>query len=117
MRAFWRAAIELDPKALDLMESRRFPFCTPEGLTALVKDAGLDVLGHAPIEAPTVFSNFDDYWQPFTLGAGPAPGYCMSLEPDHRERLRQKLDQTLPRQEDGSIRLRARAWALKASVN
>ena len=98
------------------MESRRFPFCTPDELTALVKDAGLDVLDHALIEAPTIFQDFDDYWQPFTLGAGPAPGYCMSLKPDHRERLRQKLAETLPRQEDGSIHLKARAWAVKAQV-
>lgn len=116
MRAFWNAATEIDPKALDLTEGRRFPFCTPEGLTGLVKNAGLRVLAHSPIQAPTVFKDFDDYWQPFTLGAGPAPGYCMSLEPDHRERLRQKLDDTLPRQEDGSVRLMSRAWAVKASV-
>lgn len=116
MRAFWNAATELDPKALDLMEGKRFPFCTPEGLTGLVKAAGLRVLAHSPIQAATVFKDFDDYWQPFTLGAGPAPGYCMSLEPDHRERLRQKLDATLPRQEDGSIRLMSKAWAVKASV-
>ncbi|UZF90863.1 class I SAM-dependent methyltransferase [Bosea sp. NBC_00550] len=116
IRAFWRAAIQLDSKVLDLMESRRFPFCTPDELTALVKDAGLDVLDHALIEAPTIFQDFDDYWQPFTLGAGPAPGYCMSLKPDHRERLRQKLAETLPRQEDGSIHLKARAWAVKAQV-
>lgn len=116
MRAFWNAAIELDPKALELMEGKRFPFCTPDGLAALVRDGGLEVLDQTAIKAPTVFQDFDDYWQPFTLGAGPAPGYCMSLEPNHRERLRRKLDDTLPRQEDGSIRLMSRAWAVKAKA-
>ena len=78
MRAFWRAATSLDPKALDLTEDRRFPFCTPDGLTDLAKRAGLTSVDCSPIEIPTVFKDFEDYWHPFTLGAGPAPGYCMS---------------------------------------
>ena len=51
---------------------------------------------------------------PFTLGAGPAPGYCAKLAPDARERLRQRLHDTLPRAADGTIPLKARAWAVKA---
>jgi hypothetical protein len=39
-------------------------------------------------EAATVFRNFDDLWQPFTLGAGPVPGYCVSLSPKARRRLK-----------------------------
>ncbi len=65
---------------------------------------------------PAVFADFEDYWRPFTLGAGPAPGYCASLARDARERLRQKLYDSLPGAADGSIPLRTRAWALKASV-
>ena len=37
------------------------------------------------------------------LGAGPAPGYCMSLGPEARERLRDSLSRGLPRGLDGSI--------------
>jgi SAM-dependent methyltransferase len=81
MRAFWTAAAALDPAALDLTEDRRFPFCTPDGLTALAKDAGLTKVDCVPIEVPTVFRDFDDYWQPFTLGAGPAPGQSRLVRP------------------------------------
>jgi hypothetical protein len=66
-----------------------------------------------PIEEPTVFRDFDDYWKPFTLGAGPAPGYCASLSPDARQRLMERLQIALPRREDGAIPLKIRAWALK----
>jgi len=114
MRAFWDAATSLDPGALDLTEGRRFPYCTPEGLIALAKDAGLTSIDCAPIEVPTVFRDFEDYWNPFTLGAGPAPGYCASLDPAARERLKEKLQRTLPRREDGAIPLMVRAWAVKA---
>jgi len=116
MRAFWRAASELDPGAKDLAEDRRFPFCTPEGLTDLAREVGLHSIECQGIEVPTVFADFDDYWRPFTLGTGPAPGYCAGLDSAARETLRHKLDATLPRQPDGSIHLRARAWALKAKV-
>jgi SAM-dependent methyltransferase len=116
MRAFWTAATSLDPTALDLTEDRRFPFCTREGLIDLTKDAGLASVDSTPIEVETVFKDFDDFWHPFTLGAGPAPGYCMSLDPEARERLRARLYDGLRREEDGSIRLKARAWAIKAEV-
>jgi SAM-dependent methyltransferase len=116
MRAFWNAAAALDPRATELAEGRRFPFCTQEGLVALTRRAGLASVASIAIEVPTVFQDFDDYWRPFTLGAGPAPGYCASLDPDARERLKQRLCDTLPRREDGSIPFHARAWAIKALV-
>jgi SAM-dependent methyltransferase len=116
MRAFWTAATALDPAALDLTEDRRFPFCTPEGLTDLAGKAGLTPVECTEIEVATVFKDFEDYWHPFTLGAGPAPGYCVKLAPDARERLKEKLRSTLSRREDGSIPLKARAWAIKTRV-
>lgn len=116
MRAFWNAATALDAAARELTEDRRFPFCTADGLTALARDAGLTHVACTAIEVPTVFRDFEDYWHPFTLGAGPAPGYCASLDPAARERLRSKLCDDLPRRADGSIPLEARAWAIKAAV-
>ncbi len=117
MRAFWTAAAALDPKARDLTEDRRFPFCTLEGVTAMAKAAGLGDVRSTAIEMPTVFKDFDDFWRPFTLGAGPAPAYCASLEPAVRERLRTKLDDSLPRGDDGSIPLKVRAWAVRGTVS
>jgi SAM-dependent methyltransferase len=114
MRAFWTAAVALDPAARELTEDKRFPFCTRDGLIALTGEAGFSSVECDPIEVPTVFSDFDDYWRPFTLGAGPAPGYCVTLEPAARERLRDRLEKTLPANSDGSIPMKARAWAIKA---
>jgi ubiquinone/menaquinone biosynthesis C-methylase UbiE len=113
MRAFWTAAVALDPGAAALTEDKRFPFCTREGVAALAEAAGLAEVETTGLEADTVFADFADFWTPFTLGAGPAPGYCASLPPEARERLRDRLEATLPREADGSIRLTARAWAVK----
>lgn len=113
MRAFWTAAVALDPTARDLGEGTRFPFCTRDGLLDLATEAGLARAEATRIEIPTLFRDFDDFWRPFTLGAGPAPGYCASLGPAEQERLKEKLRADLPHAEDGSIPLKARAWAIR----
>ena len=114
MRAFWDAATALDGRAAELAEGKRFPFCTQDGLAELTKAAGFAVVESAALQIPTVFRDFEDYWTPFTLGAGPAPGYCASLDPEPREALRERLRATLPVKADGTIALDARAWAIKA---
>jgi SAM-dependent methyltransferase len=114
VHAFWTAAAALDPAAGELSEDRRFPACTPDALTDLAASAGFARVECTAIEVPTVFRDFEDYWHPFTLGAGPAPGYCASLAPTARQRLRDRLHVSLPLQADGSIRLKARAWAVRA---
>ena len=116
MHLFWMAATALDPNVRDRVESARFPFCTPEGLREMMVTAGVSKVETIAIEVSTMFTDFDDYWQPFTLGAGPAPAYCMSLDAAARHRLRLRMQQTLPIAENGSIKLTARAWALKGAV-
>ena len=117
LRDFWNAAVDLDPTAADLAENRRFPFCTPEGMSDLFVSAGLAAPECRAIEIPTVFEDFDDLWRPFPLGAGPAPGYCATLSGDRLRQLADRLQETLPRREDGAIPLTARAWALRTTIN
>jgi SAM-dependent methyltransferase len=112
MSAFWKAAIALDPKAEELGEGRRFPFCTAQGLAALCADAGWPRATVAPVEITARFASFEDLWQPFTLGAGPAPGYCVSLSEDKRAALKQRLMDDVGG--EGPVSFVARAWAVKA---
>lgn len=114
IRAFWTAAVALDPRAADLTETGRFPFCTPEGLTEMVSAAGFTDITVTAITDEAWFSDFADFWRPFTLGAGPAPGYCVSLPEQARERLRQRLAADLAPASDGTITLPLRAWAVQA---
>jgi SAM-dependent methyltransferase len=116
LRAFWEAATALEPAAADLAEDRRFPFCEPAALTGLATAAGLAAVTCEALETPTVFRDFDDLWRPFTLGAGPAPGYCASLAPEARDRLREALRAWLPVAGDGTIVLAARAWGIFATA-
>lgn len=116
MRFFWDAAVELDPDAAKLDEGARFPLCRPERLEELFASVGLEAAEAKPIDIPTPFANFDDYWQPFLGGQGPAPAYAMSLDETARVRLRERLRERLPVAANGSISLTARAWAARASV-
>jgi SAM-dependent methyltransferase len=116
MKRFWDAAAELDPTAGELDEGRRFPLCRPERLLQLWTDAGLTDVTVRPIDIPTVFADFDDYWRPFLGGQGPAPGYAMSLPADRRDALRDRLRETLPAGADASIALTARAWAVRGTA-
>jgi len=116
MRHFWDAATALDPAAADLDQGRRFPLCRPEPLRGLWTDAGMEKVTGQAIEIPTAFADFDDYWTPFLGGQGAAPAYAMSLTEDHRRALRDMLRVRLPSGTDGSIRLTARAWAVRGMV-
>jgi SAM-dependent methyltransferase len=113
MRAFWDAAVALDPAARELDEGRRFPLAQPEPLAALWRAAGLAGVATRALDVPTVFADFDDYWTPFLGGQGPAPSYAMSLTPTARDALRESLRARLVPAPDGTIHLLARAWAVR----
>lgn len=116
MRHFWDAARELDPDATAVDEASRFALCRPEPLRALWTGAGLAGVTVDPIDVPTVFADFDDYWSPFLGGQGPAPGYAMALPAERRDALRDLLRTRLPVAADGSIPLTARAWSVRGTV-
>lgn len=116
MRYFWDAAVELDPAARTLDEGVRFPLCNEKALATLFREADLRDVEVRAIDAPTPFRDFDDYWTPFLGGQGPAPGYCMSLDEARRAALRDRIRSKLPLRPDGSIKLVARAWAVKGKV-
>lgn len=116
LRYFWDAAKELDPQAADLDEGLRFDVCRPEPLRALWERNGLAEVDVVPIEVPTIFSDFDDYWDPFLGGQGPAPTYAMSLDVETLGKLRERVRESLPIDNRGRIALAARAWAVAGVV-
>jgi SAM-dependent methyltransferase len=113
MRYFWDAAVALDSKVDEIDEVKRFPLSRPGPLKELFHRVGLQQVEVIPIEVPTTFRNFDDYWSPFLGGQGPAPSYLMSISEEHRVTLREQIRSKLPFAADGSIPLTARAWAVR----
>lgn len=116
MRHFFDAAIALDPAAVAEDEGVRFPICRPDPLRQAFVAAGIDDVEVRPIEVPTVFASFEEYWAPFLSGVGAAPAFAMRMDEAHRNAIRDRLRATLPTEPDGSIRLSARAWAARGTV-
>jgi hypothetical protein len=79
----------------------------------LFGDCGFERTEFRIIDVPTVFRDFDDYWAPFLGQQGPAPTYCGTLPEERRIPLRERLRAALPIEADGSIRLMARAFAVR----
>jgi SAM-dependent methyltransferase len=116
LRLFWDAAAQLDPAAADLDEGRRFPLCRPEPLADLFSQAGMADVRTTALEAVRSFASFDDHWQPFLAGQGPAGTYLAGLNPDRQAALADRLRERLPAEPNGSILLSARAWAVRGTV-
>lgn len=112
LRRFWDEAVALDSTAADLDEGRRFPICHRDTLQALALGAGLRHVTVDALEIPTRFQDFKDFWTPFLRGTGPAPAYVACLSRDQRELLCERLAGGLTFNSDGSISLKARAWAV-----
>jgi len=112
---FWDVAVELDPGASDLDEKFRFAGSNADELSELFSRAGLVDVEAGSIDITTKFKDFEDYWNPFLGGQGPAPTYVTTLSKAKRDELRVALRNRLPMRDDGSISLSARAWAVKGS--
>ena len=100
---------ELNSNDAALDQAERFPLCQPEPLEALFERAGLNSISVRPIDIPTVFRDFDDYWIPFLGKQGAAPTYLASLNEAARDRVRDALKARLVPSTDGTIAMTARA--------
>jgi SAM-dependent methyltransferase len=116
LRIFWDAAIELDRNA-ERSDERNMPLCRSGELLALWKEGGLTDVEEQPLEIAMQFRSFDDFWQPFLTGQGPAGAYVQQLLPERRLDLRDQVKCMLPRsRQHGAFELRGRAWAVRGRV-
>lgn len=113
LRAFWDAALELDPDAPD--EGRTMRFCSPAELAGLWERAGLREMQTAELVVEAGYAGFDDLWEPFTAGLAPSGAYCAGLDDDARAALREACFRRLG-SPPGGFTLSARAWLVRGSV-
>jgi hypothetical protein len=111
LRTFWDAAAELDPQAPVESNMR---YRTEEELASLWERGGLDDVETGRLEVEVAYDGFDAYWEPFTLGVGPAGTYCASLDPERRAALRKGCFTRLG-QPAGAFSLPARAFAVRGT--
>jgi ubiquinone/menaquinone biosynthesis C-methylase UbiE len=112
----WNVAVTLDASVTPAAK-RAGTYSSPDALTALWDNTGLIHINVTSLVLPCHYQSFDDYWQRFLEGQGPAGAYVMKLAQDQREVLRQKLYQDIfGNRPDGPFSLQAKAWAVRGMV-
>ena len=107
---FWHAVKELDPGARD--ESGQ-PGAREGHLAALFEAAGLDDVQDDELWVRVEHASFEEWWEPFTLGVGPAGAYVAGLDAEAGAELRERCRLLLG---DGPLSLAMRAWAARGRV-
>jgi len=107
---FWEAARELDP---DVEDESQLAGAREGHLAELFQAAGLQEIEESALSVSVEHPSFEDWWEPFTLGVGPAGGYAAGLDPKRQAQLRELCREMLPA---APFVLTARAWAARGLV-
>ena len=107
LNAFWDAARELEPGVHD---ESRLAGAREGHLAELFETAGLREVEETSLSSSVEHPTFEEWWQPFTLGVGPAGAHAASLGGDGVAELREACRRRLG---DGPFVVSARAWAAR----
>ncbi len=108
LSAFWEAARQLDPEVDDesgLAGARQ------GHLAQLFNDAGLGEIEESTLSISVEHHSFDEWWEPYLLGVGPAGSYVAGLDAAGRTELCELCRKLLPA---APFVVTARAWAVRA---
>ena len=107
LSSFWQAARELDP---DVEDESQLAGAREGHLAELFDAAGLREIERTALSADLEHPSFEEWWDPFTHGVGPAGAYVTGISPERQAVLRETCRAMLPA---GSFVLTARAWAAR----
>ena len=103
----WDAARELDP---DIVDESHLAGVREGDLAEMFDAAGLEEVEEATHSIRVEHSSFEEWWEPLTLGVGPAGSYVAGLDPAQRAQLRERCRAKLPA---APFLLTAHAWAAR----
>jgi SAM-dependent methyltransferase len=104
---FWEAARDLDPE----LEGESRLMGSREGdLSRLFDSAGLAEVEETALSVRVEHPTFDEWWEPFTLGVGPAGSHVAGLDAERRAQLREHCHALLP---DPPFVLTGLAWTAR----
>lgn len=109
LSVFWGAVHDLDPGVDD---ESQLAGAREGHLGELFRAAGLDEVEETSLSVGVEHASFGEWWQPFTLGVGPAGSYVGGLDSERKVRLRERCRELLP---EAPFMVSARAWAARGS--
>jgi SAM-dependent methyltransferase len=104
LHTFWSAVRAVRPG--EAGEQRRAGAAEGD-IAERMRRVGLADVRDGALAAHADYTGFDDFWEPFTFGVGPAGEHLRTLSPEAQEQVRDACRATLP---DGPFTLDARAW-------
>ncbi len=104
----WDAIRELDPGAVD---EAGLPGARDGHLEELCAEVGFDRVESGVLTVALSFSDFEDWWEPYTFGIGPLGAYVAALDDDRREALRQRCAELVG---PAPFDITASVWAVRA---
>lgn len=107
---FWQAARDLDPGVHDEGD---LPGAREGHLAQLFTDAGLSDVQSSAVVAELEHASFEEWWEPYTAGVGPAGAYVAALDAERQAALRDRCRALLP---DGPFTMTSVAWAARGSA-
>jgi SAM-dependent methyltransferase len=107
---FWRAVHAVDPSAQD---ESALAGARQRHLAELFAAAGLEAIEAGSLTVEVLHPSFEQWWEPYTLGVGPAGAYVAQLDDDARERVASAARAALGA---GPFTVSAIAWAARGLV-
>ncbi len=104
----WRSVRRIDPRGPD---ESHLPGAREGQLRELAARAGLRDVESTELSVTVTHPDFDEWWEPFTLGVGPAGDYVASLDTRARGALREECREEFPAQ--GPFDVTVVAWAVR----
>jgi SAM-dependent methyltransferase len=107
LAVFWRAVSAVDPDARD---ESGLAGARAGHLAELFERAGLRDVESSLLTVHVSYRGFDEWWEPLTLGVGPAGNYIARLNAEQRSTLAEQCAQLLP---TGPFEISASAWTAR----
>lgn len=107
---FWRGVRDIDPAAFGEGDS---PGAREGHLVELFGAAGLAQVEHTTLTVAVPYATFDEWWEPYTFGVGPAGGYVAGLPAEKRDQVRDACAAHLPA---APFEVSASAWTVRGRV-
>lgn len=105
---FWTAVRSVDPDAKD---ESNLPGARENHLAALFGEAGFEDIEAGELTVSVPYQSFEEWWEPYTLGVGPAGDHVLGLDDAGRERVIAASRARLP---EPPFEIAATAWTVRA---